>query len=170
MRDDNDSIVLVLLGLGVGWYLYTRLQGLTLGGTYANPMLRPGLTNIQPNANTSAAATNVLASVESSIVGALGAIFTKRPGNAPATTQPSFAGGGVNDPGAPAQGTPAVVMPSSDLNMTDPTVTTIVPYLGWTNPTTLIDAPPPSDPVTGVPLWAWTLNPTDTTVEAPPTI
>lgn len=138
--------ILAVLALGVaGYFLITRsAAGQPLFST--SPIV-PTVGGISPSLSTSTGATNVFSALTNSISGLLGSVFTKGPGNSPGTTIGTPYGSGAvntdvfgNSVYVSAAGVTPLVSPG------DPALSSVVPYLPWTNPTSLIDAPPPSDP------------------------
>jgi hypothetical protein len=156
MRDGERFVLLAALA-GVAWWLYTRSQGLTLAGQYANPMYIPPASNKQslvtPSGTTGTLATNVFSQIGQVLQSTLRA-FTAQPANGPAQPAPSSTisladvsrwGLQVPPDEPPPPSTAAV------LNTTDPSLDTSVPYWSWGFDRTQL-AP-------GVPLMSWTLNP-----------
>lgn len=99
--------VLIVAGLAAAaWYLYTRANGLTLTGEYANPMLATGsnqgnkMSNVTPNTSTSTWATNVFTAVGKALSTIVGSVKGQA-GNRPVEASPSFA----VRPGAVGSGT-----------------------------------------------------------------
>lgn len=141
MNDDGERLIVVLGVVLAAWYLWTQT---TLGSSLAGvttPIAIPGVTT------ATGAPVNVLAGLSSSIANLFGSVITKGAGNAPATTVASPYGAGANNSydvfGNTVYGSPAGVTPS--VSPGDPTLSTTVPFLAWTDPTSLLPTAPPTD-------------------------
>jgi hypothetical protein len=164
MTQDHKRFAVVALA-ALGWWLYTRSQGLTLTGQPINPMIPP-LGNRQslvaPSYASSVAATNA-----SNPVAQLGVLInrffssiaaTAKSGNAPArqsasSTLPAFA------IGAPASNA-GVASIGSERPVADSSLVDDYPYflMGFDSP----------NAASGVPEMSWTLGPDASYIPPPP--